>query len=97
MQQMTHASVTFTTTDDVCAALLSLVGSIHGTNHAESVAIPALRVDGEVMEIRMTVNAQSAFVVVPIEVDAQDSDALATASASAVSELQAQSKNSPRP
>ncbi|WP_132438199.1 MULTISPECIES: hypothetical protein [unclassified Rathayibacter] len=87
MQQMTHASATFTTTDDVCAALLAFVGSIAAGDHSESVAIPALRVDGQVMEVRMTVNAHSAFVVVPVDADAQDERALLAASKSVVSEL----------
>lgn len=87
MQQITHASATFTTTDDVCTALLAFVGSIATGGHSESVAIPALRVDGQVMEVRMTVNADSAFVVVPVDADAQDERALLAASASVVSEL----------
>ncbi|ROP44387.1 MULTISPECIES: hypothetical protein [unclassified Rathayibacter] len=87
MQQMTHASATFTTTDDVCTALLTFVGSIAAGGHSESVAIPALRADGQVMEVRMTVNADSAFVVVPVDTDAQDEHALLAASASVVSEL----------
>ncbi|MCJ1675658.1 hypothetical protein MT355_20520 [Rathayibacter sp. VKM Ac-2929] len=91
MQQMAHASATFTTTDDVCTALLAFVASIAAGGHSESIAIPALRVDGQVMEVRMTVNANSAFVVVPVDADAQDERALLAASKSVVSELRKRS------
>lgn len=91
---MTHASVTFTTTDDVSAAILAFVASIG--SRSEAVAIPALRVDGEVMEVRMTLNADSAFVVLPVGDDEQGEDALAAPAAKAVNELRTRSENSSR-
>lgn len=90
---MTHASATFTTTDEVCAALLAFVGSIDAGGPSESVAVPALRVDGQAMKVRMTLNADSAFVVVPVDADPQDENALAAASALAVDELRGRTEN----
>lgn len=95
MQQVTHASRTFTTTDEVCIALLELVSALDPQEHAEAVILPALDHEGVLVELKMTVNATSAFVIVPVEMDVPDEEALNRASAAAADELRSRVTTGP--
>jgi hypothetical protein len=91
MQQLTHASQIFTTTDDVSTALLELVATLNREDHSVAVAIPVLNYEGDVVELTMTVNTASGFVVVPINATADDERRIRPASLAATTALRAQS------
>jgi hypothetical protein len=90
MQQLTHASQIFTTTDDVSTALLELVATLNEDDHSVAVAIPALNHEGDVVELTMTVTTASAFVVVPIGATPDDERRIRPASLAATTTLRAQ-------
>lgn len=94
MQQLTHASQTFTTTDEVSTALLDLVASLRGDDHSMAVAVPVLTHEGEVIELTMTMNTSSAFVIVPIDSTSAGEQMITTASAAAVRALRSRTGSS---
>lgn len=82
MQELTYASKSIVTTDAVTEALLDLVTAIDRRDHSEAVTVPAFTEDGDRVEARMTLDASSELVAVPIELDITDdgeTDAAVTA------------------
>jgi hypothetical protein len=83
VQELTCASKTFVTTDAVTEALLDLVTAIDRRDHSEAVTVPAFTEDGARVEARMTLDASSELVAVPVDLaisaDVETDDALVAA------------------
>lgn len=67
VQELTYASKTITTTDAVTEALLDLVTAIDRQDHSEAVTVPAFTPEGARIEARMTLDAGSELVAVPVD------------------------------
>ena len=72
MQEITYASKTFVTTDAISDALLDLVTSIGRAAHSEAVSVPAYTETGKRVEAKMTLDASSELVAIPVELDIDD-------------------------
>jgi hypothetical protein len=72
VQELTYASKTFVTTDAVTEALLDLVTAIDRRDHSEAVTVPAFTENGSRVEARMTLDASSELVAVPVELAIPD-------------------------
>jgi hypothetical protein len=75
MQEITYASKTFVTTDAISDALLDLVTSIGRASHSEAVTVPAYTETGKRVEAKMTLDASSELVAIPVELDIDDNSA----------------------
>jgi hypothetical protein len=75
MQEITYASKTFVTTDAISDALLDLVTSIGRASHSEAVTVPAYTETGKRVEAKMTLDASSELVAIPVELDIDDDSA----------------------
>ena len=72
MQEITYASKSFVTTDEVADCLLRLVTAIGREEHSEAVTVPAFDDTGRQVEAKMTLDAGSELVVVPVELNIDD-------------------------
>ncbi|MBF4461129.1 MULTISPECIES: hypothetical protein [unclassified Rathayibacter] len=93
MQQLTYASKSFITTDAVTEALLDLVTAIDRQEHSEAVTVPAFTETGELIDAKMTLDAGSELVVVPIELAIRDVDGTSDAVDAAVEDIRSRIKN----
>ncbi|SKC66802.1 hypothetical protein ACUWEX_12375 [Okibacterium fritillariae] len=75
MQEITYASKTFVTTDAISDALLDLVTSIGRASHSEAVNVPAYTETGTRVEAKMTLDASSELVAIPVDLDIDDDSA----------------------
>jgi len=75
MQEITYASKTFVTTDAISDALLDLVTSIGRASHSEAVSVPAYTETGTRVEAKMTLDASSELVAIPVDLDIDDDSA----------------------
>jgi hypothetical protein len=73
MQEITYASKSFVTTDRIAEALLDLVTAIDRQAHSEAVTVPAFTDTGRQVEAKMTLDAGSELVSVPVDLDLDDS------------------------
>ncbi|ROQ64824.1 hypothetical protein EDF36_0325 [Rathayibacter sp. PhB152] len=96
MQQLTYASKSIVTTDAVTEALLDLVTAIDRQEHSEAVTVPAFTDEGVLVEAKMTLDASSELVAVPVEVAVDDEAAMNEAVASAVEDIRSRIKNNRR-
>jgi hypothetical protein len=96
MQQLTYASKSIVTTDAVTEALLDLVTAIDRQEHSEAVCVPAFTDEGALIEARMTLDASSELVVVPVERTVGDSAAADEAVAKAVEDIRSRIKDNRR-
>jgi len=87
VQELTYASKTFVTTDAVTEALLDLVTAIDRRDHSEAVTVPAFTEDGARVEARMTLDASSELVAVPIDLSIADDVETDTALLAAVDDI----------
>jgi hypothetical protein len=87
MQQLTYASKSIFTTDAVTDALLELVTAIDREEHSEVVTVPAFTDEGHLVEAKMTLDASSELVAVPVELDVEDEDATTDAVTRAVRDI----------
>lgn len=81
MQQLTYASKSLFTTDAVVQVLLELVTAIGRQQHSEAVTIPAFTDDGRLVEAKLTLNAGSELVAVPVDLQAVSVDEAAASEA----------------
>ncbi|MCJ1675596.1 hypothetical protein MT355_20210 [Rathayibacter sp. VKM Ac-2929] len=81
MQQLTYASRSLFTTDAVVQALLELVTAIDRQQHSETVTIPAFTEQGRLVEAKLTLNAGSELVAVPVDLQAVGVDEAAASEA----------------
>ncbi|KZX21225.1 hypothetical protein [Rathayibacter tanaceti] len=93
MQQLTYASKSFVTTDAVTEALLDLVTAIDRQDHSEAVTVPAFTEDGELIEAKMTLDASSELVAVPVEVAIKDEESTTDAVDAAVEDIRSRIKS----
>ena len=93
MQQLTYASKSFVTTDAVTEALLDLVTAIDRQEHSEAVTVPAFTEDGELIEAKMTLDASSELVAVPVEVSIKDKESTTGAVEAAVEDIRSRIKS----
>ena len=96
MQQLTYASKSIVTTDAVTEALLDLVTAIDRQEHSEAVSVPAFTDEGALIEAKMTLDASSELVVVPVEQTIGDSAAADEAVAKAVEDIRSRIKDNRR-
>jgi NADH:ubiquinone oxidoreductase subunit B-like Fe-S oxidoreductase len=87
MQEITYASKCIVTTDAVADALLELVTAINRHDHSEAVTVPAFTDEGDLIDARMTLDASSELVAVPVELDIDQDPSVADALEAAVSDL----------
>ena len=96
MQQLTYASKSIVTTDAVTEALLDLVTAIDRQEHSEAVSVPAFTDEGVLIEAKMTLDASSELVVVPVEQSVDDEAATEEAVAKAVEDIRSRIKDNKR-
>ncbi|NQX13872.1 hypothetical protein HQQ80_19770 [Microbacteriaceae bacterium VKM Ac-2855] len=87
MQELTYASKCIITTDDVVAALVDLVTAIDRQEHSEAVVVPAFTEDGGLLEARMTLDASSELVAVPMDQTTPDGQEVHDAIAVAIEDI----------
>ncbi|MCM6764476.1 hypothetical protein NB037_18840 [Rathayibacter sp. ZW T2_19] len=87
MQEITYASKCIVTTDAVADALLELVTAINRHDHSEAVTVPAFTDEGGLIDARMTLDASSELVAVPVELDIDQDPTVAEALEEAVADL----------
>lgn len=92
MQEITYASKSIVTTDAVADALLDLVTAIDRHDHSEAVTVPAFTESGERVEARMTIDASSELVAVPVSLDIVDDEATDDAITAAIRDIRARSE-----
>lgn len=96
MQEITYASKCIVTTDAVADALLELVTAIDRHDHSEAVTVPAFTDEGELIDARMTLDASSELVAVPVELDIDRDPSVSDALEAAVADLRKRiAKNRP--
>lgn len=98
MQQLTYASKSFVTTDAVTDALLDLVTAIDRRDHSEAVRVPAFTDAGSLVEAKMTLDASSELVAVPVDITIAiaDEDATKQAVDAAVEDIRSRIKSNTR-
>ncbi|OOB91759.1 hypothetical protein [Rathayibacter sp. VKM Ac-2630] len=96
MQEITYASKCIVTTDAVADVLLELVTAINRHDHSEAVTVPAFTDEGELIDARMTLDASSELVAVPVELDIDQDPSVSDALQAAVADLRKRiAKNRP--
>jgi hypothetical protein len=82
VQQLTYASKSLFTTDAVSDALLDLVTAIDRQQHSEAVSVPAFTDEGRLVEAKLTIDASSELVSVPVDLEVIGLDESAASEAS---------------
>ncbi|ROQ52659.1 hypothetical protein EDF36_3821 [Rathayibacter sp. PhB152] len=95
MQQLTYASKSLFTTDAVVEALLELVTAIGRRQQSEAVTVPAFTDDGQLIEARLTLDAGSDLIAVPVELQSVDADE-ASVSEAAVADIHSRIRENER-
>ncbi|PTL71298.1 hypothetical protein C1I63_18920 [Rathayibacter caricis DSM 15933] len=96
MQQLTYASKSILTTDAVGDALLDLVTAIDRQQHSEVVTVPAFTDEGHLVEAKMTLDASSELVAVPVQLDVEDKHATTEAVIRAVDDIRSRIRSNRR-